>query len=66
MVGDAIDDLCDITDELRQVEWAWENVGESAALWQLNCSFQYHWCTHLRQLQYYLNDVRTRRRLKGS
>jgi len=54
MVGDGIDDLADIYNDLRETVWRWENTSERDALWHLTNSFRSHWEFHLRSLQYYL------------
>lgn len=54
MVGDAIDDLTDIYQELAEVEWLWENVSEEEAIWVLRLGFDAHWERHLRNIQIYL------------
>jgi hypothetical protein len=55
IVGDAIDDILDIANDLSQVEWCWRNTSEDDALWHLRQSFETHWREHLRGLQLYLN-----------
>ncbi len=55
LVGDAIDDICDIAADLSEVAWLWEHVGKSAALWQFHFSFNAHWGAHLRSLQCYIH-----------
>lgn len=61
-IGDAIDDLLDITIELYEVAWYWEQSREAEALWYLRFSFEAHWEEHLRSLQLYLCHVRNDRR----
>ena len=56
-VGDAIDDLLDITSELLDVEWRWSNTSESDALFHLQNGFRTHWREHLRGLQLYLHAL---------
>jgi hypothetical protein len=53
-MGDAIDDIADITRELRDVHWRWKNTSEADALWHFRFMFQSHWGRHLRELQLYL------------
>jgi len=53
-VGDAIDDIADIALDLLRVRRGWDEVGETAALWELRFSFESHWEAHLRGLQLYL------------
>jgi hypothetical protein len=53
-VGDAIDDICDITSDLEQVLWRWQNTSTDDALWHFRNSFESHWGKHLRDLQLYL------------
>jgi hypothetical protein len=53
-LGDAIDDIVDITGELKEVEWLWEHAGEVDALWSFDHGYRSHWRSHLRGLQLYL------------
>ncbi len=54
VVGDAIDDILDITLELKGVEWCWQNISVDNALWCFRNGFDTHWGLHLRELQLYL------------
>lgn len=54
VVGDAIDDILDITLELKSVEWCWQNISVANALWRFRNGFDTHWGLHLRELQLYL------------
>ena len=54
MVGDAIDDIVDIYNELSKVLWSLENTSEDDAFWHYEYSYQSHWGTHLRNLQLYV------------
>ncbi|MFN7134579.1 MAG: DUF5063 domain-containing protein, partial [Myxococcales bacterium] len=56
MVGDAIDDIVDIANDLQQVVWRWETTSEADALWHFRFSFTSHWGAHLRALQLYLHE----------
>ena len=53
MVTDAIDDLADITLEMREVLWRYENNGVDDAHWLFRLQF-FHWGLHARQLALYL------------
>ncbi len=55
MVGDAIDDLADISADLEQVIWRFENIGPDDAHWHFRFLFEIHWGMHLRQLSLYLH-----------
>ncbi len=55
MVGDAIDDLADITQDLEKVIWRFENVGADDAHWYFRLGYQIHWGRHLRELALYLH-----------
>jgi hypothetical protein len=57
LTRDAATDLADIASEISECLHRWENVGENHALWYLQCSYQEHWETHLRNLQIYLHDL---------
>jgi len=54
VVGDAIDDILDITIELKDVMWCWQNTSIDDALWHFKNGFDTHWGLHLRELQLYL------------
>ena len=56
MIGDAIDDLADIVNDLQQVLWRAENVSASDARWYYRMLFEIHWGRHLRELSLYLHD----------
>ena len=56
-VGDAIDDLADIANELSEFIWRWNNNSETDALWYLRFSYENHWRSHLRSLQIYLQAI---------
>lgn len=55
MVGDAIDDLADISGDLEQVIWRFENLGPDDAHWYFRFLFEIHWGMHLRELSLYLH-----------
>jgi hypothetical protein len=57
--GDAIDDLADVANELSEFRWRWQNKGEDNALWHLRFSYEFHWESHLRNLQLYLHALRS-------
>lgn len=50
-VGDAIDDIVDITRELYEVRWRWEHNSADDALWYFQDMYFHHWESHLRGLQ---------------
>ena len=56
LVGDAIDDITDIAIDLSEVEWLRDNTGEDHAMWQFFFSFETHWGSHLRSLQWYVHE----------
>lgn len=58
VVGDAIDDLLDICNDLLDVEWRWSNTSEADALWHFQNSYSSHWQAHLRGVQFYLHSLR--------
>jgi hypothetical protein len=53
-VGDAIDDILDITMELKTVLFYWDNSSSENALFQYQNGFNNHWALHLRELQLYI------------
>ncbi len=55
VVGDAIDDITDIVNDLKMVMWSYQNESEVNAFWHLQDSYQGHWRWHLRNLQLYLH-----------
>lgn len=54
MMTDAIDDIADITRDLREVVWREENLGASDAAWCFRLLF-FHWGRHARELSLYLH-----------
>lgn len=63
-IGDAVEDLAEITGEVAECVWRWENNGESDALWYLRFSYQTHWGIHVRNLQAYIQNLPVRDRNK--
>ena len=56
-VGDAIDDLLDLSMELRDGCWIREHHGPHAEAETLAWSFRVHWGRHLRDLTSYLHQL---------
>lgn len=54
IIGDAIDDILDIANELYDVLWLWDNTSQANALWYFQNNNISHWKEHLRGLQIYL------------
>jgi len=54
LVGDAIDDLVDITQDLSEISWRFKNTSPEDALWHYRLLFDGHWGEHLRYLQLYI------------
>lgn len=54
MIGDAIDDLADLTLDMREVVWLAENLGYNDAHWFFRLHF-FHWGRHARELGLYLH-----------
>jgi hypothetical protein len=54
VVGDAIDDILDITNDLKEVLWRFDRFGADDAHWHFRMLFQIHWGEHLRGLAGYL------------
>lgn len=57
LVGDAVDDLMDISADLQEVLWRFENVSEADAHWHFRFLFEIHWGQHLRDLSRYLHST---------
>ncbi len=49
MMGDAIDDLADLTSDMREVIWYADNVGPDDAHWSFRLH-HFHWGRHAREL----------------
>jgi len=60
MLGDAIDDLCDIANELSETRWRWDRLGPDDAHWHFHDMYM-HWGRHMRELQSFLNAYLFRR-----
>lgn len=58
LVGDAIDDLADIAEELGELSWRFDHLGSSDAYWHLHFMYRAHWGRHLRDLSSYLHAKR--------
>lgn len=57
LVGDALDDLTDTVQDLRDIAWRAPNLGEDDAIWWVRWSFERHWGMHLRNLSAYLHET---------
>ncbi|WP_010338153.1 DUF5063 domain-containing protein [Sphingobium yanoikuyae] len=55
-VGDAIDDIMDITNDLKEVLWRFYRFGPDDANWHFRFLYQVHWGEHLRDLARYLHS----------
>jgi hypothetical protein len=55
-IGDAIDDLLDITMELRAIAHLWRQEGDEKALRSFAAAYRFHFGDHLRELQSYLHS----------
>ena len=53
MFGDGIDDIADITKEIRQTVWYSENESNRAAHWHFT-TFYFEWGQHAREMSLYL------------
>lgn len=59
LVGDAIDDITDIINDLKMVYWSYLNESEEMATWHLLDSYNNHWRAHMRSLQFYVHCLET-------
>jgi|SRR3990172_7024144 len=57
-IGDALDDVADIAQDLIGVRWCWEHTSQVDALWRFRFGYEAHWGEHLRCLQLYLHATR--------
>ncbi len=57
LVGDGIDDLLDITKELRSIKMFWDKEGSQKAMSAFLASYKQHLGDHLRELQYYIHAL---------
>ncbi len=55
-VGDAIDDLVDVTQDLYEVQWRFSNTSKEDALFHLQLGYRTHWGRHARDLSLYIHD----------
>jgi len=56
LLADAIDDIADITSDLREVIWRDENLGAEDAAWCFRLLY-FHWGRHARGLSLYLHAL---------
>ena len=54
LTGDAIDDLADLTSDLREVVWRGERFGPGDAAWFFRL-MHFHWGNHARELALFLH-----------
>lgn len=56
-IGDAIDDLLDIANDLRQADWLRRNASRADWIETVQFTFRIHWGRHLRELQWHLHSL---------
>ena len=56
-IGDAIDDIVDITGDLLAAKWRFEHTSRDDAIFHLVAEFRSHWGRHLRDVQLYIHDL---------
>ena len=56
ITGDPIDDLTDLTTDLRQVVWRGDNFGPDEAAWYFRLMYEVHWGRHARELALFLHS----------
>jgi hypothetical protein len=57
IVGDAIDDICDLYIDMKRIKWRFENTSQMDALWNFQFGYNSHWGWHLRDLQWYVFNL---------
>ena len=50
-IGDAIDDIVDIANDLIEIVWRWYTLGADDAHWHFRLGYQGHWGPHLHELR---------------
>ena len=63
VVGDAIDDICDIYTDLTAIKWKFRNTSQMDALWNFQFGYITHWGRHLRVLQWYIFNLNSDRNI---
>ena len=56
LIGDAVDDIMDIANDLKEVLWRFERFGPDDAHWYFRFLYRSHWGGHLRDLARYLHS----------
>jgi hypothetical protein len=56
IVGDAIDDIADISKDLSEVLWRAETSGLDDAYWHFRFLYEVHWGRHLHDLRSYIHS----------
>lgn len=54
-VGDAIDDLADLSREFEATIWRFDHTSADDALWHFRTGYEQHWGQHMRDFQAYLS-----------
>ena len=54
VVGDALDDICDLYMDMKKIKWRFKNTSQMDALWDFQFGYTTHWGQHLRNLQWYI------------
>lgn len=55
-LGDAMDDVVDIYQDMKNILWHWDHTSVEEALWNFKEGYKMHWGEHARWLQNYLHD----------
>ena len=51
MIGDAVDDIVDIANDLIEIVWRWYNLGPDDAHWHFRSGYERHWGRNLHELR---------------
>jgi len=56
-IGDAVSDVAEIYDDLKEILWRFQNTSEADALFHFQLGYRSHWGRHMRDVQLYAHDL---------